>query len=116
MASLKKQSSKKPDEVRQLGKGKVNVFSLSSGNAALLEYPPGWKWSTDGKPIHKTDSCQLHHLGSVVSGRIHVQMSDGSEDELGPGDVYEVPPGHDAWVVGNEPFVAYDFGALAKLS
>lgn len=114
MASLQKSNMKSPDEVRELGKGKISILGLGEGNVGRLEYQPGWKWSTDAKPIHKTDSCQLLHVGLVESGVIHVKMDEGAEEDLEPGDVYYVPPGHDAWVTSKEPFVAWDFGAVAK--
>lgn len=114
MAKLEKKNLDSPDEVRDAGKGKINVVSLSSGNVGRLFYEPGWKWSTDVKPIHKTESCELHHVGVVESGSIRVKMNDGTEEEFGPGDAFEVPPGHDAWVTGKEPFVGLDFGAFTK--
>src|SRR5437667_253937 len=114
MAKTVKKNVNSPDEVRDVGKGKIDVMSLPSGNIGRLHYEPGWKWSTDLKPVHKTDSCQLHHIGVVESGTIHVKMDDGQEADLGPGDAFEVPPGHDAWVSGNEPFIAWDFGAFQK--
>lgn len=97
-----------PDEVRPAGSGKAEIVKF--GDVALMRVTlqPGWKWSSDVKPIVKTESCQAHHLGYMFSGRMHVVMSDGSEEEFGPGDVVDIPPGHDAWVVGNEPAVSLD--------
>ena len=69
----------------------------------------GWPWSECIKPIVGGESCQAAHLGYVVSGRIHIASDDGSELDLGPGDVYRLEPGHDAWVLGDEPFVALEF-------
>src|SRR5438309_9419228 len=98
MAKMQKKNVNKPDETRDAGKGKIAILSLPSGNLGRLTYEPGCKWSTHLKPVHKTDSCQLHHVGWVESGSIRVKMDDGQEDELGPGDAFEVPSGHDAWV------------------
>ena len=70
---------------------------------------PGWRWSECIKPIVGGDSCQTHHLGVVVAGRLH----DAAEAEVGAGEAYNIQPGHDAWVVGNEPFVAYEFDTTA---
>jgi uncharacterized cupin superfamily protein len=97
-----------PDEVRPAGQGQAEIVKF--GDVALMRVTlkPGWKWSNDVKPIVHTDSCQAHHLGYMFSGRMHVVMSDGSEEEFGPGDVVDIPPGHDAWVVGNEPAVSLD--------
>jgi hypothetical protein len=69
----------------------------------------GWRWSGCVKPIVGTETCQVTHLIHVFSGRMGVRMQDGSEVQFGPDDVGMIPPGHDAWVVGNEPFVAIDF-------
>ena len=66
----------------------------------------------DVRPIARTDTCQYHHLGVTLSGRLRVQMPDGTELEIGPGDVFEIPPGHDAWVIGEEPWVSVDFEAM----
>jgi len=77
-----------------------------------MTYEPGWRWSGDIRPIAGTDSCQYHHLGVCLSGRLRAQMPDGTELEIGPGDVFEIPPGHDAWVVGDEAYVSVDFEAM----
>ncbi|MGH7203655.1 MAG: hypothetical protein ACREHC_04395 [Candidatus Levyibacteriota bacterium] len=71
-------------------------------------FDPGWKWSVDVKPAVGTDSCQTQHLLCGISGKLKIVMNDGSEAEMGPGDVVNVPPGHDAWVVGDESFIALD--------
>ena len=73
---------------------------------------PGWKWSTSVKPIANTDSCQAPHLQYHVAGRLHVVMDDGSEAEFGPGDVSKLPPGHDAWVVGQDAVVIIDITGM----
>lgn len=74
---------------------------------------PGWKWSECIKPVAGTDTCQVNHLGVAVSGGLHVVHDDGSEVDLAPGDAYTIAPGHDAWVTGTEPFVAYEFDTSA---
>jgi quercetin dioxygenase-like cupin family protein len=66
------------------------------------------------KPIAKTESCQAPHTQYVISGRMRVKMDDGSEEEFGPGDVGYLPPGHNAWIIGNEPFVAVDFTGMKE--
>jgi len=76
---------------------------------AKSTFNPGWKWSESVKPMAKTDSCQMHHVGFQISGRLRVKSDDGSEVEYGPGDVYDIHPGHDAWVLGNAPVVMVDF-------
>jgi quercetin dioxygenase-like cupin family protein len=77
-------------------------------------FEPGWKWSVDVAPIAGTASCQAQHLGYVISGRMRIRMEDGSEDEVGPGDFLRVAPGHDAWVLGDEPCVMVDFGGVEQ--
>jgi quercetin dioxygenase-like cupin family protein len=97
-----------PDETRPAGAGKAAVVGLGDVTLMKVTLEPGWKWSKDVKPLVNTASCQAPHLGYVLSGRLHVVMDDGSEEEFGPGDIEMIPPGHDAWVVGNEPVVALD--------
>ena len=99
----------KDADVRTFEHGKAEVAKAGSVVVGRATLEPGWRWSTSVKPIVKTDSCQVHHKGYVISGRIHVVMNDGPEGEAGQGDVYEISSGHDAWVVGDEPYVAVDF-------
>lgn len=114
MASLRGKNFDSPDESRTPDKTKLDVVDLGGGTkAARLTAQPGWKWSECIKPIAGTDSCQTHHVGVVVGGRLHVTHDDGSEADVGPGDAYVIEPGHDAWVVGNEAFVAYEFDTAA---
>lgn len=83
--------------------------------AAAERFEPGWRWTESVGPIAGTKSCQIHHNGFVVQGRMRLVMDDGGESEVGPGDVFVCPPGHDAWVVGDEQVVVYDFaGAMAQ--
>lgn len=98
-----------PDETRTFDKGNLDVVHLATQSAALATMQPGWRWSESVKPIVGTDSCQAHHFGYVLSGTLIVVMEDGSESEINPGDVYEIQPGHDAWVLGNDPFVTLEF-------
>jgi class 3 adenylate cyclase len=77
-----------------------------------MTYEPGWRWSVDVKPIAGTDACGYHHVGVTLQGRLRIQMGDGTELEIGPGDVFEIPPGHDAWVLGDTPWVSVDWEAM----
>ena len=109
MAALQKASFDSPSETRDLsGKGTVQVVRLQGLTATRATFQPGWRWSEHVKPIAGTDSCQVLHLGTVLAGRIHVAMDDGTEADAGPGDVYVIPPGHDAWVVGDTPLTFID--------
>ena len=98
-----------PDEVRSFDKGKMDVVTLDNVTVGLATFEPGWQWSECVKPIAGTDSCQVPHVGYVLSGRIKVVMDDGSEEEFGPGDAVVIPPGHDAWTVGDVPCIMLDF-------
>lgn len=114
MGTLQAKSFARPDETRPfVGHGKMDLVQLNAGSVGKAIFEPGWRWSQDVKPIAKTESCQAHHLGYVLSGRLHIRMEDGSEIDVGPGDVLEVDPGHDAWVVGNEPCVMLEFAGAA---
>ena len=114
MATLEAKSLDRPDETRPFaGHGKMDVVQLSEGVVGKGVFEPGLRWSQDVKPIAKTDSCQAHHLGYVLAGRMRVRMNDGTEAEVGPGDVFKVDPGHDAWVVGNEACVMLEFAGAA---
>ena len=73
---------------------------------------PGWRWSVDVRPMVGTQSCMVRHLGLAIRGRFHVRMDDGGEIEVGPDDVFDIPPGHDAWVVGDEPFETVEVAGI----
>jgi mannose-6-phosphate isomerase-like protein (cupin superfamily) len=103
-----------PDERRKFTNGKVELANLGDATIGRMTLEPGWKWSKDVKPIANTNSCQLPHTQYVISGRLRVRMDDGTEQECGPGEALYVPPGHDAWVVGNEPFIAVDFTGMKE--
>lgn len=113
MSGLEGKSFESPDEVREFkAHGKVELVDLASGPVGRGTFEPGWKWSQDVKPLAGTDSCQVAHVGYVVSGRMTVRMDDGSEHEYVAGEAFNMPPGHDAWTVGDEPCVMVDFGGL----
>jgi hypothetical protein len=109
MAGIQTKSMDKPDESRTPDKTTVDVVTLGDATVARLTCQPGWKWSECIRPVVGTESCQTPHLGYVVSGTMHVVHDDGSEGDAGPGTAYRITPGHDAWVVGDEPFVALEF-------
>lgn len=113
MAKTEKKSLSRPDETRPFAKGRMEVVKVGELTFGKATFEPGWKWSECVKPIAKTASCMVHHNGYVVSGRMRIKMDDGSEVEVGPGDVFVSPPGHDAWIVGNEPCVVYDVSGAA---
>jgi len=98
-----------PDEMRTPSKTNVAVVRLGSATAARLTLEPGWSWAECIKPIAGTDSCQLRHVGLAQSGAMHITHEDGTEQEIRAGEAYVIEPGHDAWVVGDEPFVGFEF-------
>lgn len=108
MSAMQSKNMAQPDERRAFEKGELDLVTLGGVTFGRATLQPGWKWSTCVKPIAKTESCQASHLQYHISGRLLVRMDDGSEQEFGPGDVSLLPPGHDAWVVGNEPVVVID--------
>jgi hypothetical protein len=98
-----------PDETRSPAKTRVDVVHKGATTAARFAFEPGWKWSECVKPVAGTDSCQARHVGVVQSGTLRVSHEDGTEIDLGPGAAYVIEPGHDAWVIGEERFVAFEF-------
>src|SRR5881397_4098185 len=115
MAATEVKNFDSPDEVRPFeGNGKAEVLRIGGQTVGRGTFEPGWRWSSNVKPIAGTDSCQVSHLAYVISGRMRVFMDDGSEGEAGPGDVVAIPPGHDAEVVGDEPCEMVDFGEFGE--
>jgi class 3 adenylate cyclase len=106
--SIQRKSFDAPDEVRRFPGGIVNLVHLGSVTMGRGVLDPGFRWSTSLRPLQGTSSCQIHHLQLMVQGRFHVEMDHGESVEFGPGDVMNVPPGHDVWVVGDEPVVVVD--------
>jgi class 3 adenylate cyclase len=109
---LQRRRFNEASDVRTIPRGRIDIVELDDTVVGRMTYEPGWRWSVDVQPIAGTDTCQYHHLGITLSGRLRAQMPDGTELEVGPGDVFEIPPGHDAWVVGDEPWVSVDFEAM----
>jgi class 3 adenylate cyclase len=109
---LQRRRLSEPADVRQFPHGHIDIVEMDDHVIGRLVHEPGWRWSNDVKPIAGTEACMYHHLGYTVSGLLRVQMPDGTELEIGPEEVFEIPPGHDAWVVGDEPWVAIDFEAM----
>jgi len=112
MKQMERKSLNSPDETRSFPNGKLELVSLDGVTFGKLTLQPGWKWSESVKPIAKTKSCEVPHTQYHVSGRITIKMDDGTEKEFGPGDVSVIPPGHDAWVIGNDPVVLIDISGM----
>ena len=108
-AAVQKKRLDSPDETRPFGRGKVEIVNVGGVTVVRTHHEPGWKWTEDVKPLAKTDRCENQHVGYVVQGRLKVVGRDGSEGELNAGDAFVIPPGHDAWTVGNETVILVDF-------
>lgn len=113
MAELTQKSFDSPDESRTPPLTNVQVVTVAGQTMSRTTMQPGWRWSECIKPVVGTESCQHHHVGTVVSGRMHVETVDGGALDLEAGNVYEIPPGHDAWVIGDEPFVGIEVAQQA---
>src|SRR5689334_4883840 len=113
MPGVESRSFDSPDETRAPSKTNVAIVRMGATTAGRFTFEPGWRWSECVKPVVGTDSCQLHHVGVVQSGRLAIRHEDGTEVEIGPGDAYVIEPGHDAWVVGDQRFVGFEFESRA---
>jgi class 3 adenylate cyclase len=111
MARLQARSLGAPDEVRTFPHGRLEIFTLDDVIIGRTVFQPGWHWATDVKPI-AGPSCQYHHLGVCVSGRLGLRMDDGTTFEIGPNTVFDIPAGHDGWVIGDDPWETYDFAGM----
>lgn len=117
MPGLGGKSFRNPDESRVFDKGRADIVTLGDVTMARTTAEPGWRWSEHIRPLAGTPSCQLHHLGFVMAGRLKVELDDGTSREFGPEDLYDIPPGHDAWVLGDDKIVIFDFaGAMGTFA
>jgi hypothetical protein len=113
MAGVEVGNFEAPDETRRPDKTTVEIVRMGGVTTARMQLEPGWKWSECIKPIVGGERCQVHHVGLLESGTMHVVHDDGTEQEIGPGHAYVIEPGHDAWVVGDEPVVGFEFESRA---
>jgi hypothetical protein len=113
MAGVETRDFSAPDETRTPDKTKVEIVNLAQGQIGRYTFQPGWRWSECIKPVAGTDSCQVDHVGYVISGRFHVVHQDGTGSDVRAGEVYRIAPGHDAWVVGDEAAVTVEFQGAA---
>jgi class 3 adenylate cyclase len=107
-----RKSLETPDE--ELAEGGVvqRLVEIGDFTVGYVTHPPGWRWSEHMRPLVGTDWCEARHVGVVLSGRLGVTLRDGTRFEAGPYEVYDVPPGHDAWVIGDEELVSIDWAGL----
>jgi hypothetical protein len=109
MPSLEARNFDAPDDTRTPEKTRVDIVNIGGTQVGRFTFSPGWRWTECVKPVVGTESCQIDHMGYVVSGTLHVRHDDGSEGEVRAGDIYRLAPGHEGWVVGDEPFVSIEF-------
>ena len=102
-------------ERRDMPRGQADLVRLGESTIGVARWEPGWRWSEHLKPILGTESCPFHHLGYAMSGSLHVEMEDGEALDIPPDSAYEIPPGHDAWVVGDEPFVTVEWTSAGEV-
>jgi class 3 adenylate cyclase len=116
-AAIQQKSFDSPDEVRHFPNGIVELVRVGTVTMGRGTLQPGFRWSTSLRPIQGTRSCQIHHLQLMLKGRFHVEMDDGESTEFVAGDVMNISPGHDVWVVGDEPVIVVDvFGNIGALA
>jgi quercetin dioxygenase-like cupin family protein len=96
----------RPDETRTFPKGKFEIIHIAGMTIGRATYEPGWRWSEHIGAATGSRECQIEHVGLVVSGKATAAMTDGTVYEMKAGDLFYVPPGHDSWVVGDEPYVS----------
>ena len=114
MARAEHSTFTSPSEVRTFEKGRLELIKIGGGLVGRLTLEPGWRWSKHVKPIAGTEWCEAPHFQYHVSGKLHIKMKDGTEFDLGPGEVSALPQGHDGWVVGNEPVVVIDWAGASN--
>jgi quercetin dioxygenase-like cupin family protein len=114
--ALESKSFDEPDERRRPPKTAVDVVTLGDTTLGRFTFEPGWRWSETIKTVVHTDSCQVNHVGICAAGTLTVQMDDGTRTTVSPGHAYTIPAGHDAWVEGDEAFVAYEIMSAAAFA
>jgi quercetin dioxygenase-like cupin family protein len=115
MSQLEFNDFSAPDEVRTPDPtATIEVVKLAGGEIGRFTFQPGWRWSQHIKPVVGGDSCQVEHVGYVVSGKMGIRTADGTTGEIAKGSVYHIAPGHDGWAVGDEPVVVVEFQGAAS--
>lgn len=112
MGGIGRKNLRQPDESIELAGATEDLVEIGDVTVGRVVHPPGWRWSTHAKPLVGGDWCQARHVGVVISGRLAAVLPDGTEVELGPEDVYDIPPAHDGYVVGDEPCVLIEWAGL----
>lgn len=114
MPRLQAKSFAAPDDVRDFPLVHIESLNVDETHVGRCRFDPGWKWSEAFGPLLGLSSCPMRHLGYTISGSLHVVMDDGETADIGPGSVFDVPPGHDKWVVGDEPWITVEWGGSGR--
>lgn len=114
MPRLQTKSFATADDIRTMPKVRFETVGLDEAMVSHCTFEPAWRWSTDMGPLVGTRTCQMRHFGYTISGSMRIVMDDGETLDIGPGAVFEIPPGHDKWVLGDEPWVAIEWGASGR--
>jgi mannose-6-phosphate isomerase-like protein (cupin superfamily) len=114
VTQLEVKSHNSPDETRRPDKTVLDIVTVGDYTIGRLSFEPGWTWADCIKPVAQTDSCQLNHVGFCLAGSLEVETEDGKKISISKGDSYTIPPGHNAWVVGDESFSAIEFLSAAE--
>ena len=114
MPRLQAKSFAASDDIQMMPKVRFVTVALDDATVGHCYFEPGWRWSTDMGPLFGATSCPIRHLGYSMSGLLHVVMDDGQPLDVGPDSVFDIPPGHDKWVVGDEPWIAIEWGASSR--
>ena len=115
MTTAEVRDFRQADEVREFeGKGHIELVHVLGRTVGRATFEPGWRWSVNVRPLARTELCEVSHLGYCESGQMRITMADGSQSDMGPGDVTAIPPGHDAETLGDEPCIFLDFGEIEK--
>ena len=112
MADVLWKSIESPDEVIEFPKVRTRLVDIGDLTVGELVSEPGWRWSEHVRPVVGGEWCQARHVGMIISGRLGIALSDGTRFEFGANDVFDVPPGHDGYTVGNEPCVQIEWAGL----
>ncbi|MGZ4130486.1 MAG: cupin domain-containing protein [Actinomycetota bacterium] len=107
-------SFERPEETTGFANGEEQTVEVRGAAVGLATFRPGWRWSNDIRPLTGASRCPLHHAGYVLAGTLHVEPVDGPAVDLAAGDVFEIEPEHDAWVVGDEACVLLDWGGHVR--
>jgi class 3 adenylate cyclase len=112
MAEFRSKNFGNPDQTMRFPKLTAELVEVGELTVGYIVTEPGWRWSVDMRPVVGGEWCQARHVGVVLSGRVAVHLQDGRMLEFGPNDVFDIPPGHDGWTLGDEPCIQIEWAGL----